>query len=51
MPAWSPNGRRIAFVRGGVDDDEPTDLWVMRADGSRRRAITHGPERDIYPDW
>ena len=35
-PAWSPDGRRLAFVRGG-------DLWVADADGRRARRIANGP--------
>jgi hypothetical protein len=31
-PAFSPDGRRIAFVRG-------YDLWLMNADGSRQRKL------------
>jgi Tol biopolymer transport system component len=31
-PAWSPDGRFIAFIRNG-------DLYVMRSDGSRERLI------------
>jgi Tol biopolymer transport system component len=31
-PAWSPDGRFIAFIRSG-------DLYVMRSDGSRERKI------------
>src|SRR3954465_9533377 len=30
-PAWSPDGRWIAFRRGA--DDEPSQLFVMPADG------------------
>ena len=32
-PAWSPNGRLIAFVRG------TGGVWVMRADGRRARRV------------
>lgn len=37
-PSWSPNGRRIVFVRG------PSAIWTMRADGSHVRHWTDGTE-------
>ena len=38
-PAWSPDGRHLAFVslRGGT----ASDIYVMNADGSDVRRITH----------
>jgi integrase len=30
-PSWSPDGSEIVFTRG---DDDATDLYLMRADGS-----------------
>jgi Tol biopolymer transport system component len=50
-PAWSPDGRFIAFIRSG-------DLYVMRSDGSRERKILDDGQTDsgveIYlsaPSW
>jgi Tol biopolymer transport system component len=50
-PAWSPDGRFVAFIRSG-------DLYVMRADGSGERRILDGTQTDsgvdIYlnsPSW
>jgi Tol biopolymer transport system component len=37
--AWSPDGRRIAFL----SDD---DLWVMNADGTRRRRLVDNHDRE-----
>jgi Tol biopolymer transport system component len=35
LPARSPDGKRIAFIRAG-------ELWVARADGSHADELTHG---------
>jgi Tol biopolymer transport system component len=37
--AWSPDGSHIAFLRG--DGLETSDLYVMDADGSNPRLLTH----------
>jgi len=41
-PAFAPDGRTIAFVRGG-------DLYSVRPDGSGQRRLTSGPELDSAP--
>ena len=41
-PAFSPDGRTIAFVRDG-------DLYSVRPDGSGQRHLTSGPELDSAP--
>jgi Tol biopolymer transport system component len=41
-PAFSPDGRTIAFVRGG-------DVYSVRPDGSGQRRLTSGPELDSAP--
>lgn len=41
-PAFSPDGRTIAFVRGG-------DVYSVRPDGSGLRHLTSGPELDSAP--
>jgi len=47
-PAWSPDGRRIAFAsgRGGSND-----IYVMNADGSGERSLTRHPADDRLPAW
>jgi len=44
QPDFSPDGRRIAFVRDG-------DIWAMRADGSGQYPLTSGPEVDGRPQF
>ena len=41
-PAFSPDGRTIAFVRGG-------DIYSVRPDGSGQRRLTSGTELDSAP--
>ena len=45
-PAWSPDGRRIAFEAGG---NTRRQLWVMDPDGSNQRQLSgdEGLERNI----
>jgi DNA-binding CsgD family transcriptional regulator len=38
-PAWSPDGRRIAFLTRTPGAGSNGPLWVMNADGSNRRQI------------
>lgn len=38
-PAWSPDGKSIAFEHYG-NDVEPVQIWVMDADGSDARRLT-----------
>lgn len=44
-PVWSPDGTRIAFVRGF------SDIWIMNADGSRQLNLTNTPESYEYAPW
>jgi Tol biopolymer transport system component len=51
-PAWSPNGRRIAFVSDrGTTFDYNTNIWVMNADGSHPRQLTSGVTAASDPAW
>jgi dipeptidyl aminopeptidase/acylaminoacyl peptidase len=52
-PAWSPDGRRIAFsrARGGAADYNLLDLWVMDADGGHARRLTERVGRAMSPAW
>jgi Tol biopolymer transport system component len=42
QPAFSPDGRMVAFARNG-------DVYAMRADGSGQRALTEGADVDSRP--
>ncbi len=63
-PAWSPDGKRIVFVstqdRPGVKNclagwdvstSCPTDIYVMNADGTGTRRLTHDPATEYAPAW
>ena len=49
-PAWSPNGRRLAFDRLQVGGDN-RDIYVMNVDGSGVRRLTTAPSDDGWPEW
>lgn len=48
QPAWSPDGRTIAFqgYRAGN-----YDIWAVAPDGSNQRQLTSGPFDDREPSW
>ena len=48
-PTWSPDGRRIAYVRSD-DRSETSDLYLMNADGSAKRRLTHVRDAE-EPAW
>ena len=43
-PQWSPDGRRLAYVRDG-------ELWVVEADGSRTTLVVAKPGGGTEPRW
>jgi Tol biopolymer transport system component len=48
LPAWSPDGRSIAFV--STRDGNP-ELYVMDSRGQNQRRLTFNPSGDWRPAW
>ncbi len=48
LPAWSPDGKRIAFVSNRSGN---RDIWVMNADGTRLENITRTGADEWTPAW
>ena len=56
QPAWSPDGRQIAYYSMGEYDEDrgyvgPSGTFVMAADGSRKRRLTPHGSNTIRPAW
>lgn len=49
-PAFSPDGRRVAFVWNGEKGDND-DIYVQAADSSSPIRLTTNPARDTSPAW
>jgi dipeptidyl aminopeptidase/acylaminoacyl peptidase len=41
-PSWSPDGKRLAFVRAKDADDRCPKIYTMRADGRKLKRISNG---------
>jgi TolB protein len=54
-PAWSPDGRMIAFVSTRVPLPSTSafaeEVYVVEADGSNSRRLTQNTRRDVVVDW
>jgi Tol biopolymer transport system component/imidazolonepropionase-like amidohydrolase len=48
LPAWSPDGRRLAFQ---AYRDSTWNIWAINADGTGLRRLTWGPFDDREPHW
>ena len=47
-PSWSPDGSRIAFVRG---QGTAAEVWIMTSDGTDARQLTSNSIEDLDPTW
>jgi len=47
-PAWSPDGKQIAF---SADQGDGADIYVMDANGSHPQRLTHTEELEFFPAW
>ena len=49
-PAWTPDGKRIVFVRTTVRrDGSQSDLWIVGADGRGLRRLTTTAQNEASP--
>ncbi|PYX31946.1 MAG: S9 family peptidase [Acidobacteria bacterium] len=55
QPRWSPDGKRLVFVRGGEKDDagkpKPAQLAILSLAGGEARIITDLPKGASGPLW
>jgi TolB protein len=50
-PAWSPDGRSVAFASIPANDPTDVDVFVAGADGSHRRLVVDTGYDDFFPVW
>jgi Tol biopolymer transport system component len=50
-PAWSPDGRRLAYVEVAYGPPDTMDVFVVNADGSGRQRITRDSTYTADPAW
>ena len=50
-PAWSADGKRLAFCHGIRAQGGIIEIWTMQANGSDKRQVTHLGGRVTFPDF
>jgi TolB protein len=52
-PAWSPDGRAIAFAMkpAGATDENESEIYAISPAGSGIRRLTNAPGDDSHPHW
>src|SRR5258705_2497587 len=55
QPRWSPDGKRLAFIRGGEKDDagkpKPAQIALLSLAGGEARIVTDLPKGAANPVW
>ncbi len=55
LPAWSPDGKQIAFASKRGEDADRTENWdiylIESKPGGKERQLTTTVEADAHPDW
>lgn len=50
-PAWSPDGRTIAFASNRTGPARTGQIWLVEADGMGLHRVTDGPWSHARPRW
>ena len=50
LPKFSPDGRTLAFLRGG-DGGAARQIWLIGVDGGEARQLTHSPGKIVELAW